>query len=122
MIMDYDNDGSDNCDYNFGTFDDFGVKNDQKVSHNMILMSKYKGQHGGKKGKKNRARHSPPLFGQCPKENVFYKRCSLILMYLSYTIARIYRVRNVFRFANCKLVPVDHAKINTSYFSIFTLE
>ena len=31
MIMDYDNDGSDNCDYNFVTFDDFGVKNDQKV-------------------------------------------------------------------------------------------
>ena len=44
---DYDNDVSDN---NFGTFDDFGVKNDQKVSHGMILMSKYKGQHGGKKG------------------------------------------------------------------------
>ena len=44
------NDVSDNCDLNFGTFDDFGVKNDPKVSHNMILMSKYKGQHGGKKG------------------------------------------------------------------------
>ena len=28
---DYDNDGSDNCDHNFGTFDDFGVKNYQKV-------------------------------------------------------------------------------------------
>ena len=41
---DYDNDGSDNCDYNFGTFDDFGVKSDQKVSLNMILMSRYKGQ------------------------------------------------------------------------------
>ena len=38
---------TDNCDHNFGTFDDFGVKNHQKVSlsHNMILMSKYKGQH-----------------------------------------------------------------------------
>ena len=35
---DYDNDVSDNCDHNFGTFDDFGVKNDQKVSNNMILM------------------------------------------------------------------------------------
>ena len=33
---------SDNCDNNFGTFDDFGVKNDQQVSNNMILMSKYK--------------------------------------------------------------------------------
>ena len=30
---DYDNDGSDNCDYNFGTFENFGVKNNQKVSH-----------------------------------------------------------------------------------------
>ena len=28
----------------------FVLKNDQKVSHNMTLMSKYKGQHGGKKG------------------------------------------------------------------------
>ena len=57
---DYDNDVSDNCDHNFGTFDDFGVKNDQKVSHNMILMSKYKGKHGGKKGQKIRARPPPP--------------------------------------------------------------
>ena len=46
---DYDNDVSDNCDNNFDTFDD------QKVSHNMILMSKYKGQHGGKKGQQIRA-------------------------------------------------------------------
>ena len=38
---DYDNGVSDNCDHNFGTFDDFSVKNDQQVSHNMILMSKY---------------------------------------------------------------------------------
>ena len=36
---DYDNGVSDNCDHNFGTFDDFGVKNYQKVSNNMILMS-----------------------------------------------------------------------------------
>ena len=50
---DYDNDVSDNCDHTFGTFDDLGVKNDQKVSHNMILMSKYKGQHGGKRVKKS---------------------------------------------------------------------
>ena len=58
----------------------------QKVSHNMILISKYKGQHGGKKGKQIWAR-PPPLFGQCPKENVFfYKRCSLILRC-------IYRIR-----------------------------
>ena len=62
-----------NCDNNFGTFDDFGVKNDQKVSHNMILMSKYKGQHGGKKGKKNRVRpFSPPPFQAMPERNRFF--------------------------------------------------
>ena len=78
-IDDY-NDVCDNCDHNFGTFDDFGVKNYQKVSHNMILMSKYKGQHGGKKGKKIWAGASPPLFGQCPKENIFsLRRASLRL-------------------------------------------
>ena len=33
---DHNNDVSDNCDHNFGTFDDFGVKNDQKVSHNIM--------------------------------------------------------------------------------------
>ena len=71
---------SDNCDHNFGTFDDFGVKNDQKVSNNMILMSKYKGKHGGKKGKKFGHGSPPPLFGQCPKENIFfYRRASLMM-------------------------------------------
>ena len=59
---DYDNDVSDNCDHNFGTFDDFGVKNDQKVSNNMILMSKYKGKHGGKKGQKIWAWVDPPPY------------------------------------------------------------
>ena len=75
---DYDNDVSDNCDHNFGTFDDFGVKNEQKVSHNMILMSKYKGQHGGKRGRKIRARPSPLPFRTMPERKRFcYKRCSL---------------------------------------------
>ena len=72
---DYDNDGSNNCDYNFGTFDDFGVKNDQKVSHNMILMSKYKGQHGGKTGSKNSGRGlPPPPFRAMPKRKHFFFR------------------------------------------------
>ena len=45
----------------------------------MILMSKYKGQHGGKKGKKKLGKAPPPLFGQCPKEIDFSPgRCSLI--------------------------------------------
>ena len=69
---DYDNDVSDNCDNNFGTFDDFGVKNDQKVSHNMILLSKYKGLHGGKKGKKIRAGASPPPFSAMPERKHFF--------------------------------------------------
>ena len=63
---------SDNCDYNFGTFDDFGVKNYQKVSHNMILMSKYKGQHGGKKGQKIRAGVSPPPFSGNARKKTFF--------------------------------------------------
>ena len=42
-------------------------------------QNKYKRQHGGKKGKIIRARPSPSLFGQCPKENGFsYRRCFLI--------------------------------------------
>ena len=60
---DYENGVSDNCDQNFGTFDDFGVKNDQRVLHNMILMSEYKGQHGGKKGKKIGQGPPPPFSG-----------------------------------------------------------
>ena len=75
---------SDNCDHNFGTFYDFGVRNDQKVSHNMILMSKYKGQHGGKKGKQIRAGISPPPFlgNVCPKDNIFsYRMVSLSFPY-----------------------------------------
>ena len=62
---------SDNCDHNFGTFDDFGVKNDQKVSNNMILMSKYKGKHGGKKGQKIGAGVFPPFSGNARKKTFF---------------------------------------------------
>ena len=38
----------------------------------MILMSKYKGQHGGKKGQKIRARPSPPPFHAMPDRNGFF--------------------------------------------------
>ena len=69
---DYDNDGSDNCDYDFDTFDNFGVKNDQKVSHNMILMSRYKGQLHGGRGPKNSGKAFPPFSGNEIKENVFF--------------------------------------------------
>ena len=72
---DYDNDGSNNCDYNFGTFDDFGVKNEQKVSHNMILMSRYKGQlHGGKRVKKfGQGAPPPPFSGNAQKKTFFFR-------------------------------------------------
>ena len=63
---------SDNCDHNFGTFDDFGVKNEQKVSHNMILMSKYKGQPGGEKGKKKSGKALPPPFRAMPERKRFF--------------------------------------------------
>ena len=75
---DYDNHVSDSCDHNFGTFDDLCVKNDQKVSHNMTLMSKYKGQHGGKKGQQIRAGVSPPPFRAMPeRKHFFFRRASL---------------------------------------------
>ena len=35
-------------------------------------MSKYKGKHGGKKGQNFGQGSPPPLFGQCPKENIFF--------------------------------------------------
>ena len=69
--------GFPNCDHNFGTFDDFGVKSDQKVLHNIILMPKCKGQHGGKKGQKIRAGPSPPFLGNARKKTFFCGRCSL---------------------------------------------
>ena len=63
---------SDNCDHNFGTFDDFGVKNDQRVSHNMILMSKCKGQHGEKRVTKfGQGPPPPPFSGNARKKSIF---------------------------------------------------
>ena len=63
---------SDDCDHNFGTFDDFGVKNDQKVSNNMILMSKYKGKHGEKRVKKFGQGSPPPFSGNARKKSFFF--------------------------------------------------
>ena len=72
--------------------DDFGVKNDQKVSHNMILMSRYiKGTvTWWKKGQKTQAVPPSPLFEQCPKENGFsYVWCSLNCLYAITIWARL---------------------------------
>ena len=43
----------------------------------MILMSKYKGQHGGKEGKKIRAGVSPPFRAMPERKHFLYRRCSL---------------------------------------------
>ena len=48
---DYDNDGSDNCDYNLGTF--LVLKMTKTYTHNLILMSRYRGQLHGENGAKN---------------------------------------------------------------------
>ena len=62
---DYINDGSDNCDYN-----------DQKVSHHMILMSRYKGQlHDGKKDRK--------IWAMPERKRIFPGRRSLALDVMS---------------------------------------
>ena len=78
---DYVNDVSDNFDHNFGTFDDFGVKNYQKVSHKMIFMSRYRGELHGEKGSTNSGRGVPP---NARKKTLFYRRCSLIVMVYLY--------------------------------------
>ena len=48
------------------------LKMTKKYTQNMVLMSIYKGQlHGWKRA--NKFEQGPtPLFGQCPKENVFF--------------------------------------------------
>ena len=61
-----------NNDYN-NDYDDFGVKGDQKVSHNIILMPKCKRQHGGKKGQNFR-----PFWAMPERKHFFCGRCSLI--------------------------------------------
>ena len=70
---DYDNDVSDICDHNFGTFDDFGVKNDQQVSHYMILMSKYiKRENVVEKRVNKFGQCPPPPFWAMPERNRFF--------------------------------------------------
>ena len=59
---------SDNFDHNFGTFDDFGVKNDQKGSNNMIWMSKYKVE---KRVNKFGQGSPPPFSGNARKKTFF---------------------------------------------------
>ena len=72
MYRDLTYDVSDNCDHHFGTLDDFGVKNDPKVSHNMILMSKHKGQHDGKRVQNSGK--APPFSGNARKKTFFFFR------------------------------------------------
>ena len=68
---------SDNCDYNFVTFDDFG-KMAKKYTHNMILMSRYKGQlHGGKMAKTFGQGPPPSFWGNGRQKTLFYRRCFL---------------------------------------------
>ena len=41
-------------------------------AHNMILMSKYQGQHGGKKGQQIRAGVPPPPFSGNARKKIFF--------------------------------------------------
>ena len=64
----------------------FHVRSDMASisKHNMILMSKYKGQHGGKKGKQIRARPSPPPFsGNARKKSIFLMGGVPLLWYIN---------------------------------------
>ena len=73
------------------TFDDFGVKNDQKVSHNMILMSRYiKGTvTWWKKGQKTQAGPLPPYSSNAQKNGFSYVWCSLNCLYAITIWARL---------------------------------
>ena len=49
------------------------LKMTNKYTHNMILMSKYKGQHGGKKGSKNSGKAlTPPTPPQAEQNRFFF--------------------------------------------------
>ena len=63
---------SDNCDHNFGTFDDFGVKNDPKVSNNMILMSNIRENMVEKRVKKFGQGSPPPISDNAQKKTFFF--------------------------------------------------
>ena len=52
------------------------LKMTKKYTHNMILMSRYKG-HGGKRANKF-GQDPPPHFGQCSKENIFLREVFLM--------------------------------------------
>ena len=62
---------SDNCDHNFGSFDDFGVKNYQKVSHNMILNIR---DNMVEKRVKQFGQGSPPPFRAMPERKHFFSQ------------------------------------------------
>ena len=49
----------------------------------MILMSKYKGEHGGKKGQQIRAGVSPPFSGNALKKTFFFSIASLTMLAMS---------------------------------------
>ena len=71
--VDYDNDGSDNYDYNFVNFIILVLKITKKYTHNMILMSRYKGQLHDEKGPTNSGKALPPapFSGNARKKTFF---------------------------------------------------
>ena len=58
------------------------LKMTKKYTHNMILMSRYKGQlHGGKKGQQIRARPPPPFSGNARNKTFFIRDVLLAMQY-----------------------------------------
>ena len=84
-------------------------------------MSKYKGQHGGKKVK-NLGRGLPPAhFGQCPKENILFYRSPSLRLHLSGARAScieiiLSRLSNYFlrSFPIWRWLPAHHTLVGNS--------
>ena len=78
----------------------------------MILMSRYKGQlHGGKRANKF-GEGFPPLFGQCPNENVFFLLMSSLRRRLLFFSTRVKSIPicGAVEVPHCDCVP--HRELN----------
>ena len=89
------------------------LKMTKKYTHNMILMSRYKGQlHGGKRA--NKSGQGPPPPCNARKETFFYRRCSP---------TSLYRISSAHFCTFLHLVPAERlvSRIQRSRFALGTI-
>ena len=73
----------------------------------MILMSKYKGQHGGKTGSKNSGRGLPPPFSGNARKKTFFLREGFPYGALYFDTASKYRA------LQCKSIAKQSTKLKS---------